>query len=708
MQPTPRNSDRAVTLAVAAPILLLFVPLLVPMLTQRVFAHTDLGAFHLPLRRIFAAALQSGDSIAWTSQMFNGFYLHAEGQVGALHPLHLLLYRFVPLTTAFNLEVIASYVFAFVGMWLFLRHLGASVLSTAIGSIAFAFSGFQVLHLGHPNAVAIAAHVPWLLLAIDAAWSASTTTRAAGAAGISLITASEVLLGYPQYVWLSSLACGIYAVVAGPSWRALWLPAVAGLAGLTMGAIQLLPTLDLLGGSSRAAAAPEFRLTFSLHPLNLLQLWSPYVLPSRVHAAAEELYVHEFGVYNGALCTVAAAWALLRRGRLPFGRLSKFAGTLCVAGIVLALGKYSGVYTALSALPVLDVFRAPARHLLLVHLGLALFAAVMIEDLARMGRDRAELRRVRARIAAPLVLSGVTAVLAVIWWSVSDRSSIPAIYPAAVLVGTGFIAATTTLVRDAARGVRAALLVVPLLLAIDLGFWGYSYAWGSAPMSIGEIAALAPEPPADHPAKNLHDAEDRPSRNYWLLHDARVARPYVGLSPQFSLPLTDEQALRLAGVEWVRTGTGWRQIENPMARLRVVPSARFSQDPAADLTSIRIEETALADRRISTRLARPADASLRLLADRPGRLDIDVDAPDPVLLATTESYHPGWRAETDASTAVPLRLYGDYLGVLVPAGHVRLALRFDPPSLRYGSYASCAGVLATALLFVLVRRRSLP
>ncbi len=706
MQPRSRNGERAVTLAVAVPILLLFVPLLAPMATQRVFAHTDLGAFHLPLRRIFAAALQNGDSFAWTSQMFNGFYLHAEGQLGALHPLHLLLYRFLPLTIAFNLEVIASYVLAFAGMWMFLRRLGASVLSTAIGAMAFAFSGFQLLHLGHPNAVAIAAHIPWLLLAIDAAVSASATARAKGAVGISLITASAVLLGYPQYVWLSALACGMYAVVAGPSWRALWLPAAAGLAGLSLGAVQLLPTLDLLADSSRTAAASEFRLTFSLHPLNLLPLWSPYVLPFRVHAAPEELYVHEFGVYNGALCTVAAAWALLRRGRLPFGRLPMFAGVLCVAGIVLALGKYSGVYTALSALPVLGVFRAPARHLLLVHLGLALFAAVMIEDLVRVGRDRAALRHVRNRIAAPLALSAVTAVLAVIWWSAGDRSSIPAIYPAAVVVGTGFIAGTTLLVRDAARGVPAALLVVPLLLAIDLGFWGYSYAWGSAPMSIGEIAALAPEPP--QPAKSLHDAEDRPSRNYWLLRDARVARPYVGLSPQFSLPLTDDQALALAGVEWVRTATGWRRIENPMARLRAVPSARFSQDPAADLASIRIEETALSDRRISTPLAQPADVSVRLLADRPGRLEIEVDAPQQALLAVTESYHPGWRAETEGAAAVPLRVYGDYLGVLVPAGHVRLTLRFDPPRLRYGAYVSCAGVLAAALLFVLVRRWSQP
>ncbi len=690
-------------LAVAVPILLLFVPLAGPMLMWRVFAHTDMGIFHVPLREIYATALRQGDSFTWTTQMFNGFYVHAEGQLGAFHPLHLLLYRFMPLTIALNLEVIVSYVFAFTGVWLFLRRQGAGTLATGVGAMAFTFSGFQLLHLGHPNAVAIAAHLPWLLLSIDSALSVSASGRAKGAAGIALLSGSQVLLGHPQSAWLSTLACAVYAVAARPSWRALWLPVAAGVTGILIGAVQLLPTFDLLTHSGRALATPEFRLTFSLHPLNLVQLLSPYALPSRVHAAPEEMFVHEFGVYNGALCTVAVAWALLRRGQLPFPRLAGFAAVLCAAGTILALGRYGVIYIGLSALPILSSFRAPARHLLLVHLGLALFAAIMIEDLVRSARN-GTLRAIRSPIAMPLIGSAVTAVLALTWWTSAGRSSTSPLYPASVLVGTGIMAVTTVLVRDAARGVSAALLVIPLLLAIDLGSWGYSYAWGSLPMSIGQIAALAPEPPARRPPESLHDADGKPTLNYWLLRDARVARPYVGLEPQFSLPLTDDAALRVAGVEWVRTGDEWRQLENPMPRLRVVPFARFSQAPAADLASIRIEDTALVDRRIETPLASPAEVSVRLVADRPGRLEIEIDASRPALLATTESYHPGWTAEPKDARAETVRLYGDYLGVLAPSGRHRLTLRFDPQSLRYGRYVSIAGLFATALLYAMVRR----
>jgi hypothetical protein len=267
------------------------------------------------------------------------------------------------------------------------------------------------------------------------------------------------------------------------------------------------------------------------------------------------------------------------------------------------------------------------------------------------------------------------------------------------------MALATLLVRDSARGISAALLVIPTFLAVDLGFWGYSYVWGSPPMSVDQIAALASEPPGNSRPGSVHDADATPTINYWLLRDARVARPYVGLAPQFSRPLTDK-ALRVAGVEWVRARDEWRQVENPMPRLRVVPFTRISQTPATDLESTRIEDTALVDSRVDPPLADPAEVRVRLVTDRPGRLEIDVDAPHHALLAITESYHPGWTAKAGGNEAVTLPLYGDYLGVLAPGGRYRLSLRFDPPSLRYGGYLSVAGLLATALLFIVVRRQT--
>ena len=82
-------------------------------------------------------------------------------------------------------------------------------------------------------------------------------------------------------------------------------------------------------------------------------------------------------MYNGALCTVAVSWALIRRRKLPFQPIARFAGAICAIGTILALGKYGFVYPWMAMLPLLNAFRVPARHLVLVHFGLALLAAVM-------------------------------------------------------------------------------------------------------------------------------------------------------------------------------------------------------------------------------------------------------------------------------------------------------------------------------------------
>src|SRR5580765_1699241 len=75
----------------------LFVPLALPLLMGRVFIYNDLTWFHLPMRYLYRQALRNGDSILWTPAIFSGLYVMGEGQVGLLHPLHLLWYSVLPL-----------------------------------------------------------------------------------------------------------------------------------------------------------------------------------------------------------------------------------------------------------------------------------------------------------------------------------------------------------------------------------------------------------------------------------------------------------------------------------------------------------------------------------------------------------------------------------------------------------------------------------
>ena len=145
----------------------LLVWMFLPLFTGRVYIWDDLQNYHLPVRQFYSECLRNGDSFDWMPTLFSGFFLTGSGQGGTYHPLHLLLYRCLPLTIAFNLEILLSYPFMLFGMQLFLkRHLDRSDAAW-LGAIVFTFSGFCTLHFLHPNAIAVVAHIPWLLFAQD-------------------------------------------------------------------------------------------------------------------------------------------------------------------------------------------------------------------------------------------------------------------------------------------------------------------------------------------------------------------------------------------------------------------------------------------------------------------------------------------------------------------------------------------------------------
>ena len=167
-------------------------------------------------RGIHAQALSAGDAISWTPSLASGFYLHGEGQVGMLHPLHLLLYSALPFAAAFNLDIIFNYGFALAGGVLLLRRFGMSAPAAWLGGLLIAFSGFNLMHLLHVNAIAVAAHLPWLMLTAELVVMAkSGIERMAGAIGVALVLGSAFLMGFPQCVLLSAIAVAAY--VSGAS-----------------------------------------------------------------------------------------------------------------------------------------------------------------------------------------------------------------------------------------------------------------------------------------------------------------------------------------------------------------------------------------------------------------------------------------------------------------------------------------------------------
>jgi len=703
----------------------LFLPLLLPLCTGRVFTRDDFAALHLPFRYLYREALRSGGSFLWTPAYHSGFYLHGEGIAGMMHPLHLLLYRFLPLGAAFNLEIVIPFAVMLAGTWLLLLRFGLASEAAAFGAMVFTFSGFNLFNLMHMNQAAVIAHLPWLLLATHVLLtSPDRRYRALAFAGFALVLGSQQLIGNPQYVWLTAVAltfttaCLWYA--GAPSSRVALLVGAAVL-GALIGAVQLLPTLDFARESTRMAYSQEESLSFSLSPLNLVQLWSPFAFQFRIHApASEALIVHEFIVYNGAFCTLALAWLAMRWRQQTRRGLLIALFALSVISFLLATGRYGGVYVWLAHLPGLRSLRAPARHLILFQLALSGIAAVAFEDLVGLVRrgETIDVRRMwplAALVAISVSTSLLAGVLSQSAWAAAHGLSLSAFLRAAPW--SILIAGMAVVVAMAGRGIGWSVPMLIVLVAFDQGFWGYSYAFRWGPIrTIADLVANANAPPDAQRGDLIAPLIEGGSGNVAILSGLRLTPGYTGLVPSSVLDPADPLTQRIAGVSWRETGAGWVRLRDGMPRARLVSAAQPSADVKADVGRIDISRVALVESPVQGLAGSSAEpgtqGSIRITEDRPGSIVLETAAVSRQLLVLTERFHRGWRVAEDGGERETIRVYGDYLGCLVDPGPHRVAFTFVPASTRDGFRASLAGVALTLVATLVlgaprVRRREL-
>ena len=726
--------------------LLLLAALAGPFFAGRIYTADDLGAFHLPLRAFYADQLANGQPYDWMPQLYSGFYMTGEGQAGVYHPLHQGLYRLLPLRAALAWEYLLPYPLMMLGMWLFLRRRLSRNDAAMLGGLLFAFSSFNLLHFVHPNAVAITAHVPWLLWAIDIVLTDSRRRWVAMAtAMIALLTGSQLLLGYPQYVWFSLLIEGSYVLFfltackyaarvgcamsaacddcIGCTTQTWPRVAIAKGIGLLIGGIQLLPTLDAWLHSARTSADADFAYWGSLHPSNVLQVVAPYLFADRVVGGS----THEFGLYIGAVPLMLIVWLIARRCEL--GTLAPLAWAtvgFALTALLLAFGCYGFLYPLMTWLPLIGSFRFPCRYLVLFQFAVAVLAAIGFALLARENRLACERRtqgiyrghrswRTLWHDFAPLwCAAGFSAAVAVAGIKLRNEPYIASL--PAILAGPLLLGAAAALLALAVRGYPAALVGLILLAALDMGWYGLGYSVYPRTARLEDYVASAHTPPGNPDGRvvgSLFRYDEPGLRTGDLMAMAGWSRAdgYAGLEPRRQLDYRFLPALRVAGVRWVQRDPSttmiaglkphddrWLEVPDPLPRVRLVTQTRTSAEPADDITSVCPDTTALCEIPLLLPASKPGTAVLT--AERPGRLDIDVDCPAPQLLVMAESYHEGWRAAVDGEPRDIYRTNGDFMGCVVGPGKHRLILSFQPGSLERGRLTSWLGLGLVSLCFL--------
>jgi len=684
---------RLVWVALAA-VLAVLGWLALPLARGEVLIDSDLSSLYLPIRHFYQRALHTGDRFTWFPYEYNGFYLHGEGQASLFHPLNLLLYRFVPLGPAFHLEFLRSYVFLLVGFYLFMRRWALPRSAALLSAFSFGFCGFNLLHFMHLNITAAAAHLPWLLFAGDVALrSPRAGHRSAGAVAFGLLTTSQCLIGHPQAVWMSLVVeAGYVLLLLRGRTRAAAGLACAAILGIAGAALQLLPLWESLGRSFRADPYAGYVSKLAVAPIGLVQLVAPYLFRTRVVGQNTV----ELSIYAGAVELVLLMWLLRRAARLGAARpLAIGALALALLALVLCLGNAGLVYRLQAALPVVGLFRAPARYAFICQFAAAVAAGVAFADLARMARSGP---RPAWRSLWPLALVPAASVAAALaHHGISEFATahaphrVPAAGLALVWVGPLLFAAAAGLTLAAARGHELALVGLVLLAATDHAAYGLTFVSRSEPETLEEL--------------NQRHRQTAPPEGYRIfpgypllaMQEIRMVNGYAGIYPNQALKIPSpfekdrdwDQLIQLLRVSSASSVFG-DAVPDPMPRARLVTHAIVSRDPNTDLMHIDLASTALVDRELQ--LAGGPRGEARIAFDRPGEIHVATSAAAPQLLVVSESYHPGWSARIGEIQLEVIPVYGDFLGCVVPPGDHLVRLTFDPQSLRVGSWISAAAL----------------
>jgi hypothetical protein len=281
---------------------------------------------------------------------------------------------------------------AALGAFLYARSTRVSVAGAAVTSLVWQGGGFLVNQISHINIVQTAALLPWVLWAIERYVSSGNRKHAAL---VSVFVALQFFAGHQQAFAYSLLLTVAYALVMGAvdfRQRKRYLASVGFVSfGLLLAAVQILPTWELLRNSLRDTASYDFFTSFSMPKRFVLTFVAPYLMGGgdgrlfRAPYLGPSFYT-EYVPYAGVISIVLVLVAVV----LSHDRRTRFWAVVVVVGLLLAFGRYApfSLNELTYFVPVLNLFRVPARHLLEVHFAVAVLAGRGLSCLESLRAER--------------------------------------------------------------------------------------------------------------------------------------------------------------------------------------------------------------------------------------------------------------------------------------------------------------------------------
>lgn len=667
----------------------------------------DAAAQVLPWLQMQARAWHDGVFPLWDPGQWGGQPVLGQFQPGAAFPLNWPLFlapldgegflqlRFVHLHRA------VMHLLAALLMFGLCRELGRSRAGALFGGLAFSCLGY-VASVEWPQILHGVIWTPAVFWAFHRTFRLRSWTDASFA-GVALGLA--LLGGHPRAPVFLGISIAVFAATAWfsrrseapPPRRALGLAALALVAAGLVAAVQILPALE-----------------FAEESLRWINLADPVAFDERVPYFVDEGLrmnpVHIFGAvvpklqdagdpFVGWLTLSLALFAVLRRrGEWTLGYAA-----LAIGALLFTFGPQTFFHGWIYAfVPFAEKARGAAQAIFLWQFGVAVAASAGFDALLDSPRQTKLLGRVEIALLVFGAFAAAVVLARLIW---GPGGSNPFGYHGEFVIFSAFAAwFTAALIAAAGRGslggrtVQGAAIAL-LLLEGGAAHW-LSVAERGDPNRSLYLARL------DEPAGVLDylKAVDEPFRfeivpdggqvNLGSWHGleavdgnlpAILAGPYRLLQEQGweegrdllnTVYTIAKEPTRVNQIEVLRHADGWAVYRNPNAK----PRAWFEGDCAEPA---RVEW-----------LERSSQSS-----------QVAIDAPCPGTLVFAEPHASGWAAQIDGSPVQIHAWQAALRSVAVRSGHSTVRQRYAPTKMFWGAGLSVSGLVLTALLWLLGRRR---
>lgn len=658
---------------------------------------------YYPWFSVLSKAALAGDSVSWNPYEACGTPFLAQWETRALSPFSIFFY-FIPLHAALAWSLLAKLLVAGWGAFYAMRRLGFEQSMAMLAAVAFQLSG-PVYFWGPYPLSDVTVWLPLLLLYAERSALGQLHTWPLGALTVCLMA----LGGDGAALGVSLLFAGAYVVLrsrggegAHPLRAGLLALGAGVLGGLALAGLQLVPWFEFRGESARTGTELATRLA--------LPGLAGLALPSLAHPADSDTRATAYMLYTGVAPTLLLVlWVAVRRfAHALLKRRADIMLALALATLLLAL--------IMPRLP----GGIGAEHWLLFHgFCMAYVAASAATEWLELNAEQCKAALGRMLILVPLLWGGGGIVLALRASRMSEGSAggmellvavlgigavllllaVTMFVPRVRLLGygaSGITALAMLLVMPAVSPKTPAGLVFPKTAFVD--------ALAAADARIAGSGGLDRWPTAVHGIPQAGNPSGVATRHYAALRDAWHEAPLLlrsSGSPALLLTKDDirenfgplrpllrighiftEGAVLFEDLEAparVYTTTQWRPVAN-----RPEPGALPQGAPPLVETTVGPEGNGAAQG------IRP----LEPVRETPGEVAVKVSLEQRALLVLMDTWQPGWQAVVNGRRAVPLRVNGAFMGIVLESGEHQVAFVYRARSHTMGKAISFMAGLA--------------